>query len=74
MRTTDPLARSCLSGRFQLAELLGVPADDQHHPVRGRPWRRDELGDLGDQGGRQVVDDEPAEVLEGGPRLRAARA
>jgi hypothetical protein len=44
--------------------LVGARADDQRHPPDRRARHLRQLDDLGDQAGRQVVDDEPAEVLE----------
>jgi hypothetical protein len=43
---------------------LGAGADGEGHPFVGGVRASRQLGDLGDQRRRQVVDDEPAEVLE----------
>ena len=48
--------------------------DHEGDPLGLGPGRGDQLGDLGDQGGRHVVDHEPAEVLERGRRLGPAGA
>ena len=68
VRTFDPLARSWADGRLQLVELLGVAPDRPEHPVRGRPRGADQLRHLGDQGGRHVVDHEPARGPRGSRR------
>ena len=63
----------------QVVEVLGTgvaaaAADDQRDPLDARPGPVDHLDHLHDQAGRQVVDDEPAQVLEGRRRGRTARA
>ena len=57
------------------ADLLVVvaAAHDQRGAVVGAAGVGDQLGELRDQRGRHVVDNEPAEILEMVGRLRAAR-
>src|SRR5207249_411842 len=62
-----------VEGRCQLVEV-GARADDERDPLGLRARALDEVGDLADQRRRQVVDDEPAEVLERVGRLAATRA
>ena len=67
---TDPLCRRRAARRARADLLLVVAAaDDQRRPVVGAPGTATSSVTL-DQGGRQVVDDEPAEVLEVVGRLR----
>ena len=69
-----PAGLQLVDGGLQLFELVNVAADDQGHPMGRRAGGADELGHLGDQGGGQVVDHEPAQVLQCCARLRPARA
>ena len=73
----DQLGRRCVEEQHAHPVLLAQPADRVAAPPRGAPWARRpatasmyepgpllELDDLVEQLDRQVVDDEPAEVLE----------
>ena len=60
-------------GREVGEEVAGADVDDERVPGRRLAAGR-ELGDLADQHGRQVVDDEVAEVLEHARRFRPTRA
>ena len=62
------------TGQDVLVLLPAAPADDEGHPLGLGPRAADQLGHLGDERRRQVVDDEPAEVLEGRGRGGAAGA
>ena len=76
-----PRARSAAARRARRAGRRSTPgpvlaaaaADDQRHPLDPRAGPVHQLDHLRDQRGRQVVDDEPAQVLEGRRRRRAAR-
>ena len=46
------------------ARVAAAPADHQRHPLDAGPGAVHHLDHLHDQAGRQVVDDEPAHVLE----------
>ena len=60
-------------GRQVGEEVAGPDVDHQRVPGRRLAAGR-ELGDLADQHGRQVVDDEVAEVLERVRRFRPTRS
>ena len=53
-------------------EVSPAAAHDEGHTLHLRTRAVDQLGHLGDQGRRHVVDDEPAEVLQSGRRRRTA--
>ena len=58
-----------------LRARVGAPAaDHERHPLYAGPGAVHHLDHLHDQAGRQVVDDEPAHVLEGRRRRRTAGA
>ncbi len=69
-----PAGPQLVHSGLEFLQLLHVPTDDQRHPVGRRARGGDQFGHLGDQRRRQVVDHEPAEVLQSGTRLRATRA
>jgi hypothetical protein len=58
-----PVAPQRLQDAGDLPEVP-APTDDQRHPLYLRPGQVDHFGHLLDQDGRQVVDHEPAQVLE----------
>ena len=58
------LRRSFSTGERSSSRSPPPPADDERDPVAAGAGTADEAGDVGDQRDRQVVDDEPAEVLE----------
>src|SRR5690606_37556461 len=70
----DPLARGPQLGE-RLVDVLvvGARARHQRHAVDGAARRPGQLAHLRDEGGRQAVDHEPAEVLERGGRLAPPR-
>ena len=72
--TSGPGRPELGDGVAQVLELAAGPADDERHPLGLGPRRGDQLGHLGDERRRHVVDHEPADVLEGGGRLRTTGA
>ena len=72
-----PPARSCTSAG-STSPRIRTTTDDEGHPADARARRAGELRDGRDERGGQVVDDEPAEILErhgglGATRPRQAR-
>ena len=55
-------------------QLCVLTTGDEGQPLDGRSWGADELHDLLDERGGEVVDDVPTEVLEHGGSHGAARS
>ncbi len=69
-----PARLESVDRRQHVIEITSAPTDHERHPLQLRARAVDELGHLGDQGRRHVVDHEPAQVLERGPGRGPARA
>ena len=63
-------AQQDVDGRQHVVEVASAPSHHERHPLHLRPRPVDQLGDLGDEAGGHVVDDEPAQVLQGGAGRR----